>query len=273
MPISRRPVASNPFDSDEEAEGQQHRKKTDYRKASNPFDDDNDHDDAARHHHSRHPANPPKLNQSNPKKPSQLNPFDDDDDDEAADRNRNGGIFPSSSSSSKNSSSSSDKTSLFDDDAARSEQRRKKERNKERLVTNPSPNLFKYKNDPKESNGMASHARKGDSEKTAIKGRGDLFSGDSREEPSSGFRFHDSDFRGHDALQYKSIEDLEGYSIQKSKETTNSVQNCLRVAEEIRSDATQTLLSLHEQGEKIKGTHEVAVDIDQNLSKVRKKKL
>jgi synaptosomal-associated protein 25 len=104
----------------------------------------------------------------------------------------------------------------------------------------PSPNLFKARREPSQESGGE----------------------------SSGPRFRDSEFRGREALEYKSMEDLEGYSVQKSRETTSSVENCVRVVGEIREEATQTLSALHQQGEQIKRTHEMAVDIDQNLSKV-----
>eukprot|EP00250_Pteridium_aquilinum_P016265 c23032_g1_i3 orf=241-1317(-) len=78
-------------------------------------------------------------------------------------------------------------------------------------------------------------------------------------------RYDDSQFQQQD-LEYKSVEDLEGYAVQKSEETTVRVHNALRVAEEIKGDATRTLLTLHEQGDQIRRTHNVAVDIDHNLS-------
>jgi hypothetical protein len=69
-------------------------------------------------------------------------------------------------------------------------------------------------------------------------------------------------------LEYRSSEELEGYAIQKSKDTTGVLQNCLKVAEEMRGDATKTLLALHSQGEQLRKTHEVAVEMDRNLKHV-----
>lgn len=78
-------------------------------------------------------------------------------------------------------------------------------------------------------------------------------------------KYDDNQFRSQD-LEYKSVQELEGYAVQKSEETTTKIENCLKVAEDIKEGATKTLLTLHEQGEQIRRTHEVALDIDQNLS-------
>ncbi|KAF8104596.1 hypothetical protein N665_0171s0098 [Sinapis alba] len=54
-------------------------------------------------------------------------------------------------------------------------------------------------------------------------------------------------------LQSQTTEDLEKYAVYKAEETTKGVNNCLKIAEDIRSDATRTLDMLHaqEQGEKL----------------------
>jgi synaptosomal-associated protein 25 len=62
--------------------------------------------------------------------------------------------------------------------------------------------------------------------------------------------------------------ELEAYSVRKSKETTSSVDNCRRIVGEMKEEAAHTLSALHQQGEQIRRTHEVAVDVDQNLRKV-----
>ncbi|KNA20049.1 hypothetical protein SOVF_055990 [Spinacia oleracea] len=71
-------------------------------------------------------------------------------------------------------------------------------------------------------------------------------------------------------LENKSVQELESYAVNKSEETTKSVNNCLKIAEDIREDATRTLETLHQQGEQIHRTHEMAVGIDQDLSKGEK---
>jgi synaptosomal-associated protein 25 len=69
-------------------------------------------------------------------------------------------------------------------------------------------------------------------------------------------------------LENKSVQELENYAVNKSEETTDTVNNCLRIAEDIRSDATRTLDMLHQQGDQITRTHNMVVDTEKDLSKV-----
>ncbi|RID68137.1 hypothetical protein BRARA_C00318 [Brassica rapa] len=76
-------------------------------------------------------------------------------------------------------------------------------------------------------------------------------------------------FRDSGGVENQSVQELESYAVYKSQETTKTVQGCLKVAEEIRSDAARTLVMLNEQGEKITRTHQKTVDIDHDLSRTR----
>ncbi|KAB1994296.1 hypothetical protein ERO13_D13G080300v2 [Gossypium hirsutum] len=78
------------------------------------------------------------------------------------------------------------------------------------------------------------------------------------------------DFRDSGGLENQTMEDLEGYAVYKAEETTSTVNNCLKIAENIRSDATKTLDTLHAQGEQIERTHQMAVNIDKDLNKGEK---
>lgn len=69
-------------------------------------------------------------------------------------------------------------------------------------------------------------------------------------------------------LQSQTSEELEKYAVYKAEETTKGVNNCLKIAEDIRSDATRTLEMLHNQGEQINRTHVMAVEMDKDLSRV-----
>lgn len=71
-------------------------------------------------------------------------------------------------------------------------------------------------------------------------------------------------------MEKKSVQDLERYAVHKAEETTKSVNNCLRIAEDIREDAINTLEMLHQQGEQITGTHQMAANMDQDLSRGEK---
>lgn len=77
-----------------------------------------------------------------------------------------------------------------------------------------------------------------------------------------------NDFRDEGGLENQSVQELENYAVYKSEETTNAVNNCLKIAEDIREDGTRTMLMLHQQGEQIERTHMQAVGIDQELSRV-----
>lgn len=78
-----------------------------------------------------------------------------------------------------------------------------------------------------------------------------------------------NDFRDSGGLQSQTVEELENYAAYKAEETTNAVNNCLKIAEDMREDATNTLVALHHQGEQITRTHMVTADIDNDLSRVR----
>lgn len=82
-------------------------------------------------------------------------------------------------------------------------------------------------------------------------------------------RRYRNDFRDSGGVENQTVQELESYAVYKSEETTKTVQGCLKVAEDMRSNATRSLLMLNEQGEKITRTHQRAVDIDHDLSRVR----
>lgn len=71
--------------------------------------------------------------------------------------------------------------------------------------------------------------------------------------------------KGHDDM---SVQELEDYAVNQAEETTRSVNNCLKIAEDIREDGAQTLETLNKQGEQIHRTHVMAADMDRDLHKV-----
>jgi synaptosomal-associated protein 25 len=110
--------------------------------------------------------------------------------------------------------------------------------------------------------------------------RGSLFAGGAEERtgPSSGFASSSSaaarsryrnDFRDSGGVDGQSVQELEGYAAYKAEETTQRVDGCLRIAEEMRETASKTLFTVHQQGQQIRRTHAMAQDIDQDLSRVR----
>lgn len=85
---------------------------------------------------------------------------------------------------------------------------------------------------------------------------------------SANWNKYKNDFRDSGGLENQSVQELESYAVYKAEETTNSVNNCLKIAENIREEATQTLVTLHQQGEQITRSHHVAADIDHDLTRV-----
>ncbi|XVF54386.1 hypothetical protein PTKIN_Ptkin05aG0177000 [Pterospermum kingtungense] len=79
-----------------------------------------------------------------------------------------------------------------------------------------------------------------------------------------------NDFRDSGGLENQSVQELENYAVYKAEETTKSVNNCVKIAEEMREGATNTLITLHQQGEQITRTHNVAAGIDHDLSRGEK---
>ncbi|KAJ6841977.1 SNAP25 homologous protein SNAP33-like [Iris pallida] len=79
-----------------------------------------------------------------------------------------------------------------------------------------------------------------------------------------------NDFHDSGGMENQSIQELEGYAVYKAEETTQKVNGCLKIAEEIREDASRTLVTLHQQGEQITRTHQTAANIEHDLSRGEK---
>ncbi|XVE56855.1 hypothetical protein DITRI_Ditri04bG0044000 [Diplodiscus trichospermus] len=79
-----------------------------------------------------------------------------------------------------------------------------------------------------------------------------------------------NDFRDSGGVENQSVQELENYAVYKAEESTKTVNNCVKIAEEMREGATNTLITLHQQGEQITRTHNVAAGIDHDLSRGEK---
>lgn len=86
--------------------------------------------------------------------------------------------------------------------------------------------------------------------------------------PYSSRNKQNNNFQCRIDLESMSIQELDSCAVNKAEETTNSVNNCLRIAEDIRQDGVRTLETLHRQGEQIHRTHMMVVDVDRDLSRV-----
>ncbi|KAK8964368.1 hypothetical protein KSP40_PGU014203 [Platanthera guangdongensis] len=73
-----------------------------------------------------------------------------------------------------------------------------------------------------------------------------------------------------DYYDNQSVQELEKYAVRQSEETTQKINVCLKVAEEIREVSSKTIVNLHQQGEQITQTHETATTIDRDLSRGEK---
>lgn len=87
---------------------------------------------------------------------------------------------------------------------------------------------------------------------------------------SVGRKNYKDDFQNSGGLENQSVQELENYAVYKAEETTKTVNSCLKIAEDIREDATKTLEVLHQQGEQINRTHMMAADMDKDLSRGEK---
>ncbi|KAH6820650.1 soluble N-ethylmaleimide-sensitive factor adaptor protein 33 [Perilla frutescens var. hirtella] len=91
-----------------------------------------------------------------------------------------------------------------------------------------------------------------------------------RNRSSAAKNIYKNDFHDSGGLENQTVQELENYAAYRAEETTKNVNNCLKIAEDIREDATKTLVTLHQQGEQISRTHMVAADMDHDLSRGEK---
>ncbi|CAM6102104.1 unnamed protein product [Calypogeia fissa] len=68
----------------------------------------------------------------------------------------------------------------------------------------------------------------------------------------------------------KNVEELEQLAVEKTQDTTSSIKNAIRIAEDTKGVATTTLKTLHHQGEQICRTHHTAVRVDEDLGRGEK---
>jgi len=74
--------------------------------------------------------------------------------------------------------------------------------------------------------------------------------------------------QGHE--ENRAVRDLQAYAMLKPQETLSTIKNCLRVAEQTKDAAGDTMALLHVQGDQILRTHETVVKVDQHLTVAEK---
>ncbi|XP_076899118.1 SNAP25 homologous protein SNAP33-like [Bidens hawaiensis] len=79
-----------------------------------------------------------------------------------------------------------------------------------------------------------------------------------------------NDFVDSGGIENQEVQELEHHAAYKAEETTKTVNSALKIAENMREDATKTMIMLHQQGEQITRTHTTAADIEQDLSRGEK---
>ncbi|GJM85153.1 hypothetical protein PR202_ga01579 [Eleusine coracana subsp. coracana] len=66
--------------------------------------------------------------------------------------------------------------------------------------------------------------------------------------PADAKKRYKDGFRDSGGLENQSVQELENYAAYKAEETTDALSGCLRIAEDIKQDASNTLITLHKQG-------------------------
>ncbi|KAL8142319.1 hypothetical protein V2J09_015351 [Rumex salicifolius] len=79
-----------------------------------------------------------------------------------------------------------------------------------------------------------------------------------------------NDFKESGGLGNQSVQQLQQYAVHKAEESTSTVNNCLSIAVDMKEEAVNTLQIIHQQGEQIYRTHEMAVNLDRDLTKGEK---
>eukprot|EP00897_Mesotaenium_endlicherianum_P006243 jgi/Mesen1/5647/ME000286S04859 len=86
------------------------------------------------------------------------------------------------------------------------------------------------------------------------------------------FQVKSSDDYGYDPdsdnpLRRAELQELREIALQKSVDVTQSIRNVRKITEDTKAVASQTLVTLKEQGEQINRTHEKAVTMERELAK------
>ncbi|XP_020702519.2 putative SNAP25 homologous protein SNAP30 [Dendrobium catenatum] len=81
---------------------------------------------------------------------------------------------------------------------------------------------------------------------------------------------HRNDFCESGSFENQSVEVLEKYSVYKAEQTTQRINGCLKLAEDMSGCASRLLLNLHQQGEQITQTHQTAATFDHVLQRGEK---
>lgn len=112
------------------------------------------------------------------------------------------------------------------------------------------------------------HHRGPQSSYSGYEGRGS--SSSSHSALSAGTNRYKGEMLESNDFEQQSMQELEKHAVQQSEETTQKINGCLKIVEEMRDVSSKTLVNLHQQGEQITRTHLTAASIDQDLSRGEK---
>lgn len=141
---------------------------------------------------------------------------------------------------------------------------------KPHLHKTPAPNPFDSDDETdKKSTVKPSNKIPSESSSLTLNSRTSLFDDHEVKETSYASRNkYKNDFVDSGGIENQNVQELEHYAAYKAEETTKAVNSALKIAEDIREGATNTMIRLHQQGEQINRTHLAAADIEQDLSRV-----
>lgn len=146
---------------------------------------------------------------------------------------------------------------------------------KPRFPSKPSANPFDSDDEIDKNSTLKSSKRSSDHSSSTPNSKTSLFDDNEVKGTSisSGYASRNkykNDFIDSGGEENQSVQELEHYAAYKAEETTKSVNQALKIAEDIRESATNTMLNLHQQGEQINRTHMAAANIEQDLSRGEK---
>ncbi|KAG6553198.1 hypothetical protein Mapa_005258 [Marchantia paleacea] len=259
---------TNPFDDDVPAHSVSKyapRRSVD---SVNPFDDDEP--VAVKHVTNGHKAKPSKSGYSSG---SGSNPFDDADEVTSKPKSRGDSIL--------------DDGSLFDDDERAAKPTKESSSRgftaklkaggtkfveggaRMRDTASSTLSSVKLPSLPAFSSSSSSHSdEKAESKRGKAKQQmRDLYG---EPEPSYMASQQNSSYAEQSRYADQTVEQLEQHAVSKSQDTTSSIKNCVRIAEDTMGVATKTMETLHDQADQIRRTHETALRVDDELSRGEK---
>lgn len=142
-----------------------------------------------------------------------------------------------------------------------------------RVTSQPSPNPFDSDDEIDKNSTLKASKRTSSEPSSSTQNSNTTLFDDNEVNKGSSYASRNkykNDFVDSGGIENQSVQELQHYAAYKAEETTKAVNSALKIAEDIREGATNTLITLHQQGEQINRTHNAAADIEQDLSRGEK---